>query len=177
MTTVVTASTPHCPMAEAKASASRRRLGTGGVLVDRSWRQCTKMAPGICPVAYKASPRGCASVGDTIRASIMRRLASCRWAANQSTLTKIWRSGRRGISIPSKERASAGEREERGQERGALPLPTALPCVLPEYARQRREMYHILYRVNSGRGTGGFLAGAGRLAYKDVGLFEAFSCP
>jgi hypothetical protein len=53
------------------------------------WRQCTKMAPGICPVAYKASPRGCASVGDTIRASIIRRLASCRCAANQSTLTKI----------------------------------------------------------------------------------------
>src|SRR4029453_33524 len=112
--------------------ASSRRLGTGGVLVDKSWRQCTKMAPGICPAAYKASPRGCAAVGGTKRASIMRRLASCTCAANQSTLTKIWRSGRRGIKTPSKERGSAGDGGESTDRGEALPVSwRRFPAVYP----------------------------------------------
>jgi len=35
----------------------------------------------------------------------------------------------------------------------------------------------MLSRVKSGGGAGCFLSGAGLIACKDVGLFEAFSCP
>src|SRR5262249_16116183 len=108
--TVVSASTPNCPIWAAKASASSRRLGTGGVLIDKSWRQCTKTPPGICPAAYKGAPRGFAAVGGTKRASIIRRLASCTCSTNHYTLTKIWRSGRRGIRTPCKEWGRDGTR-------------------------------------------------------------------
>jgi hypothetical protein len=40
-----------------------------------------------------------------------------------------------------------------------------------------RSIYHGLSRVTSGGGAVYFLSGAGRIACKDVGLFEASSCP
>ena len=38
-------------------------------------------------------------------------------------------------------------------------------------------MYHILSRVKSGGGAAYLFAVAGRIACKDVSLFDAFSCP
>src|SRR5215470_20315564 len=149
--TVVSAFTPYWPILAAKASASSRRLGTGGVLVDKSWRQCTKIAPGICPAAYTASPRGCAAVGGTKRASIMRRVASCRWSTNHSILTKIWRSRRRGIRIPCNERASAGDGGEQAQERGPPGILATFPYFRVGYAGQRADIVVACGQVSSDR--------------------------